>query len=127
MQNITIVINTEINLWKELMGNKTIRTTNLISYIILILSLIIIGIFWKQLPPLVPLWYSKPWGNDQLANPSFLFLLPFGSLLWNSVNTLISIHFIKDHLVFSQILSFTSLLISILSGITLIMIIWVII
>jgi hypothetical protein len=127
MYSVIKTMKNEITLWKELMDNKTIRTTNRISYLIIFLSIIVIGIFWKQLPPLIPLWYSKPWGNDQLANTSFLFLLPIGTLLWNIVNTLFSIHFTKEHLVFSQILFFTSLLISILSGITLIMIIWVII
>ena len=126
MRTFIAPLRNEITLWKELMSNKTIYTTTLISHIIILVSILIIALFWKQLPPLVPLWYSRPWGNDQLANPVFLFLLPVGAFMWNIVNTLVSIHFIKEHLVFSQILFFTSILISILSGITLIMIIWAI-
>ncbi|MEK7165766.1 MAG: hypothetical protein AAB874_03095 [Patescibacteria group bacterium] len=30
---------------------------------------------WQRLPPLVPLFYSLPWGEEQLAPPYFLTLL----------------------------------------------------
>jgi hypothetical protein len=35
-----------------------------------------IVIFWKQLPPQVPLLYSRAWGVDQLVSPVWLFILP---------------------------------------------------
>lgn len=31
-------------------------------------------IFWTKLPPQVPLFYSKPWGEEQLMPPVFLLL-----------------------------------------------------
>lgn len=41
-----------------------------------ILTLGLLGIFWKSLPPSVPLWYERPWGQDQLAGPVFLLIIP---------------------------------------------------
>lgn len=36
----------------------------------------LLGIFFAKLPPQVPLWYSRPWGEEQLASPVFLVLVP---------------------------------------------------
>lgn len=49
----------------------------LISTIILLsLTLFILGFFFSKLPPQVPLFYSLPWGEEQLAPPYYFFLLP---------------------------------------------------
>ena len=33
-------------------------------------------ILGKELPPTVPLWYSRPWGESQLASPNNLVIIP---------------------------------------------------
>jgi len=40
----------------------------------------------KYLPPLVPLWYTRPWGEAQLATPAWLWLLPISSILLILIN-----------------------------------------
>lgn len=47
----------------------------------IIISLGTLTLFWRQLPPLVPLWYSRPWGQDQLAPTWQLGILPLGGLI----------------------------------------------
>lgn len=43
-------------------------------------EMIIILLNWKKMPPEVPLYYSRPWGETQLAPVNSLFLFPlFGS------------------------------------------------
>jgi hypothetical protein len=42
----------------------------------LVLTLGLLGIFWGSLPPSVPLWYERPWGQEQLAKPIFLLIIP---------------------------------------------------
>lgn len=74
---------------------------------------------YSSLPPLVPLWYSKPWGTDRLAHPLWLILLPATSFLILLINTYASRTLTRDMLIFSQILAATALLVSILSLITL--------
>lgn len=39
-------------------------------------SLILSLFFWHSLPPEIPLFYSRPWGQEQLASP-FLLIIPF--------------------------------------------------
>lgn len=54
----------------------------------LIIGLAAIIVFWQKLPPQVPIFYNKPWGEEQLASPIFLFL-PLGiSGIFLAVNTL---------------------------------------
>lgn len=74
---------------------------------------------YSSLPPLVPLWYSKPWGTDRLAHPLWLILLPATSFLILLINTYASRTLTRDMLIFSQILAATALLVSILSLVTL--------
>jgi hypothetical protein len=57
-----------------------------------ILSLIVIVVCWTKLPPLLPLWYSRPWGVDQLAPPIFLLILPLASISVYTVNLLLSMY-----------------------------------
>ena len=40
------------------------------------LSCMGLAIRWKSLPPKVPLWYSKPWGEERLTLPKFLNHIP---------------------------------------------------
>ena len=43
--------------------------------IILVFGLALFGFWWERLPPQVPLFYSRPWGADQLAvKPQIIFL-----------------------------------------------------
>ena len=48
-----------------------------------------IAVFWNQIPPLVPLFYSRPWGIDQLAVKYFVFLVPILILVVQSLNQII--------------------------------------
>lgn len=36
--------------------------------------------WWREIPPEIPLYYSKPWGQEQLASPVWL-MLPLGLAL----------------------------------------------
>lgn len=43
---------------------------------------------WGKLPPEVPLFYSRPWGEQILAAPVFLFFIPAVSLFALVMNSL---------------------------------------
>ena len=58
----------------------------ILTFILLISQLGAILLFWKELPPELPLYYSKPPGKEQLASPLSLFLLPLLSLIIFLVN-----------------------------------------
>lgn len=75
-----------------------------------LLSLVmVIIITWQlsSLPPMVPLYYSRPWGEEQLAQKQSLFIFPLGILFWYIV-TIIFIHVQTHHYrVFAQLLLIT--------------------
>ena len=33
-------------------------------------------VFGRQMPPQIPLWYSQPWGDSQLAGPAVILIMP---------------------------------------------------
>lgn len=112
--------------WQTLWLNKIIRASNVGSVICIFLTLIIISIFYTKLPPEIPLWYSLPWGETRLATPLWLFLLPVSSLMSFFINTLLALLLTKeDHLVYSQILFLSVMVLSALSLISAVTIIWI--
>ncbi len=108
--------------WQE-KANIQIFRWNLIFIIIQIIFL-----FWKfnSLPPQVPLYYSLPWGESQLAQASLLFLLPTISVVLLLIDHLFAISLTKTSVLLSRILLVISLIFSFLSLITLLRIIYLI-
>lgn len=78
---------------------------------------------FNDLPPQVPLYYSLPWGESQLASTSALFLLPTLSIAIVLINHLFAISFSKNIILLSRLLLVISLVISFFSLITLIKIV----
>ncbi len=107
------------NTWKHIGSNWIIKLSNRIILGITVVSLILFIVRYSSLPPYVPLWYSQPWGNDQLAHPLWLLLLPLGSLFLHAINFLLTVYLLSEYLIFSQIAFLTSLIVSILSFIAL--------
>ncbi len=70
---------------------------------------------WRKLPPVVPIWYSQPWGEDRLSSPLFL-LVPIGvAIIIYLTNIAVVVRYAADHPIFARVLFMTSLLVSSLS------------
>jgi hypothetical protein len=63
-----------------------------------IVSIGVLAIFWKHLPPQVPLLYSLPWGQDQLVSPYYLWLIPTFSILLGLLANVFGERILKDNL-----------------------------
>lgn len=113
--------------WKSLRTNRIIHLGTYLSLIFSVIGLVCIGIFWNKLPAQVPIWYSKPWGVERLASSALLFLLPGSCIIFTVINMILASYLTIEYLVFSQILSIGSLVISLLSMITLLKIILLVI
>lgn len=83
---------------------------------------VLILFFFSQLPPQIPLYYSRPWGEDQLTQPLYLFLLPMGSLVWYIITAILITVETYQYRVFAQLLFIFSALVSLFSTYTVIMI-----
>jgi len=102
--------------WQE-KSNSNIFRWNLIFIIVQIAFLV-----WKfgDLPLQVPLYYSLPWGESQLASASSLFLLPTFSIILLLINHLFALPFSKTIPLLSSLLISVSLIASLFFLITLV-------
>jgi len=99
-----------------------------LTFIFLLGQVLLILFFLRRLPPEVPLFYSRPWGKEQLVTPLSLFILPLSSLIVFLVNlsfsSLINKYFSKkEEKLLSKILEISSVVFSIFCLITLIKIV----
>ncbi len=99
--------------------NWFVSTTKKLVFVSILISVILLLWRYPKLPPLVPIWFGKPWGIDRLAHPLWLVLLPAGSLIILIINTILSRILTRDMLIFTQILAATALIVAILSLVTL--------
>ncbi len=112
--------------WKTVKKNWVIQLSTKFIFFFFAASLAAIIWRWRILPPLVPLWYSRPWGAAQLAQPVWLFILPLGALCIYLINLLISIYLMSEYLIFTQILFLSSFLINLLSFIAVVKILFLV-
>lgn len=115
------------DLWKNQNQNWIFSLTNRIVGLCIILSISIIIWKWNSLPPLVPLLRSHPWGNDRLVSPFWLFAIPVSSFFWHVLNITIGFWLTRDHRIFTQVLFLASIIISVLSAIITVAVIFLVI
>lgn len=112
--------------WNDIKKNWFISVVHKFVIGLFILSVGLLIWRFRVLPPKVPLWFSRPWGEDQLASPYWLLLLPISSMLWYGIDLVISIYVTTEYLIFTQMLFLSSLIVSLLSFITLIKILFLV-
>jgi len=112
--------------WQRIKSNWIIEVTGNGVLASAILSVLFIIWRWNRLPPLIPLWYSRPWGTDQLTSPFWLILLPAGGVTIYYINRMISKHITSEYLIFTQMLYLSALLVNILSLVTLVKILFLV-
>lgn len=106
-------------LWGQREDNWVVTISRRLALASIAVSVVLLVWRFPSLPPLVPLWYGKPWGADRLTHPLWLTLLPAGTLIILIVNIIAARILTRDMLIFTQILAATALLVAILSLVTL--------
>ncbi len=86
-------------------------------------QLFLIFIFWRLLPPELPLFYSRPWGKEQLTTPTGLFIIPAFSLLVSIVNLILASLLPKDEKLINNVLLATTVVFNFLGLVNLFQII----
>ena len=67
--------------------------------ILLLLQFLAIAFFYKYIPPQIPIFYSQPWGQEQLADKKLIFLFPIQLILLLIINYfLTALFFLKEKL-----------------------------
>jgi hypothetical protein len=98
-----------------LKNNWIVSVANKFVLISFGLTVAIIAVRWRSLPPAVPLWYTRPWGMDQLTHPGWLIMIPVASILWHAVNIMFSVYLIREHKIFIRLMFITSFFVSLIS------------
>ena len=107
-----------MNEYKSILASdKIIRYGTFLSMAIILFALIYIGIIYRQLPPVIPLYNQMPWGQDRLGTKPEFFILPAVALFILIGNSFLSsILYVRMPLV-ARSLAITCLLVSLLAGI----------
>lgn len=105
--------------WQEKVNSQIFRWN--IFFIVVQIALIFFR--YTDLPPQVPLYYSQPWGEAQLATVSYLFLLPIASFIVLVLNNFLAIFYLKSLQLLSRLLVVTSLVFSIFATLSILQII----
>lgn len=79
-----------------------------------LLLTIFILIFFQFLPPKLPLFYSYPWGDAQLANHQQFFIIPASIVLIDLINLIIIWHLHHQQEFFKKMLVMASLIITLI-------------
>ena len=84
----------------------------------LLIGGIVLAIFWRSIPPKIPLWYSRPWGDERLASPWWLLLPLFSALAVYVINLMLISKNLREHPMFARILLLTSCVVSLIAVMT---------
>jgi len=112
--------------FREVWNDKITGNCLNLALITLSASFFLLLFSWFKLPPKVPLFYSLPWGEEQLASPFYLWLLPASSLAIIIINLVFASYFSSNQLL-TRVLMVTASLYSLLASIILFRIISLII
>lgn len=103
------------NFWQEKINSHFFRW----NLLLIIFQIAILIFKFNDLPQQIPLYYSLPWGDGQLASTASLFILPTFSIIILLINNLIATFFFKTIPLLSRLLVIFSLVFSFLSSISL--------
>jgi len=69
-------IHNHITKFKRFIIKTPIKQSGIAFLAVLFISIVILVWRWSKIPPQIPLYYSLPWGEQQLASPVELTLIP---------------------------------------------------
>ena len=98
----------------------------LLALLVNLAIIILLMLVLPKLPPSVPLFYGRPWGEEQLVPGSLLFFVPAVTILFLILNTTLLALIKEKSLLVIRTLSGFALFSAILGAITLIRILLII-
>lgn len=103
--------------------NPAVKLGLRLAFLAIGLELVILSLAWPGLPPEAPLIYSRPYGQSQLVNSAWLWLLPAVTLIIELVSVRLAAKAGSDHQLWAQLLSWSGTVAAAMSLITLVRII----
>jgi hypothetical protein len=97
--------------WQEPVNSQALRW----NLLFILTGLIYLFFRFNDLPPTVPLYFSLPWGESELAPAVNLFILPGFSIVITLINYFLAIFLLDGNRLLSRLLVIFSSLFSCLS------------
>ncbi|MBI4057897.1 hypothetical protein HY405_01085 [Candidatus Microgenomates bacterium] len=76
--------------------DSLVKKASLLIFLVNGILLLLLGFILKELPPEIPLFYSRPWGEEQIVHRYFIFLAPTVGII------LLSLHIFASRLIEKQ-------------------------
>lgn len=103
---------------KKLIKDKSCNLGIKLFFLLLIFTFVFLLFTFHSSPPQIPLFYSRPWGEEQLSTAAVLFVLPLGVLLVGFINIGVAGFLFEEFPFLARILVWSTNLISLLASIT---------
>jgi hypothetical protein len=103
-------------------NNQGVKKILQLAFVFWLSEIVLILFGWKFFPTEIPLFYSRPWGQEQLTKPLMLFILPALGLVIFFLNLVVSSLSPKEEKLMRQILAMAFLVFNFLSLVTLVQI-----
>lgn len=113
-------------IWLTFKSDKSVRLAAKLSFLLLIFCFGLFIFTLKRLPPQVPLFYSLPWGEQQLSPTIGLLFLPLGILLIAILNSFLIMASLNKYSLAAKILTWITVSLIFLTSFTLVKIIFLI-
>lgn len=115
--DLTGVLPRRLEVKKEIIASFSSERLFLYSFIFCIAS-ILVQVFLilasrSKLPPQLPLFYSRPWGEAMLASPVALWIIPGMATIFIFLNFIIAVSLSDDKRFLARALIVTSLVIAV--------------
>jgi len=105
--------------WQEKVNNQIFRW----NILFIVVQIALIFFKYSELPPQIPLFYSRPWGDSQLAPLNYAYLLPVLSVGILIVNNFLAIFYLRSAELLSRLLTIISLIFSAFAALALLQVI----
>lgn len=100
------------------LSDRIIAIPLFLGLIVIVLPTIFTIFYFKNLPYQIPLFYSRTWGEAQLAKTIYIFLPLAGATLLGIFNFALAISLYNKEKILSYFLSGTAMLVAVLAAIT---------
>ncbi len=100
--------------FNTLFAQKNSRLAIIFSLIFILATFLATLIFYNQMPPEMPLFYNRPWGEEQLVSKQTFLIVIIASLIMVIINLRLASIFFKRNKILSQITIWTNFLIVLL-------------
>lgn len=113
-------------IFKSFKNDQSVRLAGRLSFLLLVFCFGLFLFTLRRLPLQVPLFYSLPWGEEQLAPTLALLFLPLGILLVALLNSLLIMAILSKYSLAAKISIWLTVCLIFLTSVALVKIIFLI-